>query len=176
MSDEQRTRGAAGGESTRPCGLYRTTVAIEGKVPADALVYFHNHGDPGPGVYLAERWAHNRAVFATRGALVPDAAWPTTLVALPKEGFYRVDEELWCCAKRCRRFAQGALVQLGYNARAEPILFVPTVGERGVALPRRGNKIDEANLAKLSPLHVEERFGPGAQGGRGDPDGSGYLH
>lgn len=38
-----------------PCGLYRTTRPIPDAVPAGVLVYYHNHGDPGPGVYLPDR-------------------------------------------------------------------------------------------------------------------------
>ena len=49
-----------------PCGIYRTLAQV-GDVPAGRLVYFHNHGDPGPGVYLPERWSANRAHFQARG-------------------------------------------------------------------------------------------------------------
>ena len=46
-----------------PCGLYRTTTKI-GDCEADRLVYFHNHGDPGPGFYFPEKWVKNRAQFS----------------------------------------------------------------------------------------------------------------
>ena len=53
------------------CGLYRTTASI-GRVAANHLVYFHNHGNPGPGVYLPESWEHNRAKFSPQGITLPD--------------------------------------------------------------------------------------------------------
>ena len=52
-----------------PCGLYRTTAAI-GSIEAGRLVYFHNHADPGPGMYLPARWTRNRATFPSRAALL----------------------------------------------------------------------------------------------------------
>ena len=42
-----------------------------GTVEAGRLVYFHNHGNPGPGLYFPERWTHNRAHFTPRGSTVP---------------------------------------------------------------------------------------------------------
>jgi hypothetical protein len=45
-----------------PCGVYRTKTAVAG-IEAGRLVYFHNHGDPGPGLYPPESWAQNRAKF-----------------------------------------------------------------------------------------------------------------
>lgn len=136
-----------------PCGLYRTTEPIEG-VPANQLVYFHNHGDPGPGVYLPEAWALNRARFSKRGTTLPDPSLAFTLERLPAEGFYRVLEEFTCCEKNCRTFGPDLLVQLGYNAQAEPILFVPELSDAGVALPQMGTKLARDRLGRLSPLKV----------------------
>ena len=49
-----------------PCGLYRTVKPI-GSIEAGRLVYFHNHGDPGPGLYFPESWsAQPRAVLQER--------------------------------------------------------------------------------------------------------------
>ena len=44
-----------------PCGIYRTDLALGDEVPAGRLVYFHDHGDPGPGIYLPRDWVANRA-------------------------------------------------------------------------------------------------------------------
>ena len=45
------------------CGLYRTSEPIEDAIEAGVLVYYHNHGDPGPGVYLPRAWrSHVRVV------------------------------------------------------------------------------------------------------------------
>ena len=54
-------------ETTKPpCGLYRT-VADVGEIQAGRLVYFHNHGDPGPGIFLPSSWHGNRARFEGTG-------------------------------------------------------------------------------------------------------------
>lgn len=135
------------------CGLYRTTEPISG-VPANRLVYFHNHGDPGPGVYLPESWRLNRAQFAERGTTLPDENLALTLEALPAEGLYRVLEAFHCCEQHCRRYDPELLVQLGYNAQAEPILFVPELSEAGMAFPEMGTRIDRDRLAKIARLTV----------------------
>src|SRR5690606_29471474 len=141
-----------------PCGLYRTTVEIAG-VPAGRLVYFHNHGEPGPGVYLPTGWRANRAEFSATGVTLPSPDVAHTLVPLPPEGLYRVLERFSCCEKRCRDFMPELLVQLGYDGAANPILFVPEWLPEGIAIPDRGVRVDEDRLAKLGRLVVASRAG-----------------
>ena len=136
-----------------PCGLYRTTRAVAG-VPADRLVYFHNHGDPGPGIYAPERWVHNRAQFSKQGHTLPDDDDGGGLEALPAEGLYRVTSSFVCCEKECRRFEPETLVQLGYTGEGAPIVFLPQLGPDGVTLPARGTKTSVDALANLSRLSV----------------------
>lgn len=138
-----------------PCGIYRTTQALEG-IPAGRLVYFHNHGDPGPGVYLPDRWANNRAIWQARGTTAPGAEWIASLSALTAEGLYRVREEFFCCPRNCRRYDQGALVQLGYDGEANPLLFVPEWSEAGLKFPLEGQKLEPTNLPRLEPLKVAQ--------------------
>jgi hypothetical protein len=140
-------------QSLPPCGLYRTT-QILGDIPAGKLVFFHNHGDPGPGVYLPRAWTQNRASFDGRGTPIPGAWWAATLDPLAYEGYYRVREAFHCCEKKCVEFQPDQLVQLGYNGDAEPILFVPEVREAGLAIPENGMRIDRARISKLTPLKV----------------------
>ncbi len=135
-----------------PCGLYRTTRAIGEAVPAGRLVFFHNHGDPGPGVYLPTGWRQNRALFDGNGVLLPAAWWAASLDPLAPEGFYRVRETFYCCDRRCQTFEVDQLVQLGYTAEAEPLLFVPEVIDSVFVVPDRGARIDRARIAKLHPL------------------------
>lgn len=149
---------AANTTDDRPCGLYRTTEELEGKLPAGRLVYYHNHGDPGPGVYPAASWSKNKASFSKRGILLPQEGWERTLEPLPAEGFYRVDQPFYCCENQCRRFDQGQLVQLGYNGRGEAILFVPIWSPQGLELPERGSRINDDRLAHLAALKVDQRF------------------
>jgi hypothetical protein len=139
-----------------PCGIYRTSLALADHVPAGRLVFFHNHGDPGAGIYLPSGWAANRARWHEQGHTIPTAAWASSLVPLPAEGFYRVREAFPCCAKRCRLYDTDLLVQLGYNSDAQPLLFVPEWTEAGLAIPEIGVRIDEDRLTRLALLKVAE--------------------
>ena len=138
-----------------PCGIYRTTQPLEA-IPAGRLVYFHNHGDPGPGVYLPERWVNNRAIWQARGTTATSEAWIGSLQALPAEGLYKVREEFFCCVNRCRRYEVGALVQLGYDAEAGALLFVPEWTEASLHFPVDGLKFEAKNAQRLEPLKVTE--------------------
>jgi hypothetical protein len=142
-----------------PCGLYRTTRPLE-SVPAGRLVYFHNHGDPGAGIYLPKDWSLNRAQWHARGYTVPDAEWSSSLEPLKAEGLYRVSEKFFCCEKRCRTYDAGALVQLGYTGEADALLFVPEWTQGGLGFPERGNKIGPEQLARLEPLAVAQGSAP----------------
>jgi hypothetical protein len=138
-----------------PCGLYRTVAAIAG-IEANRLVYFHNHGDPGPGLYLPESWTANRARFSTGGTTVPADFDPRSLRALPAEGFYRVTEAFYCCAKQCSRYEPDAFVQLGYNGAGRALVFVPELDRGGISIPDRGTMIDDTALDNLAVLAVRE--------------------
>lgn len=144
-----------------PCGLYRTTAPVAG-VPAGRLVYFHNHGDPGPGLYLPEGWAHNRVKLSKRGNVLPTPADVRHLEPLPPEGFYRVLQDFHCCEKKCRLFPTELLVQLGYNGEGQPILFVPELIDGQLGVPERGSAIDVANFAHLRLLKVASSQRDGA--------------
>ena len=136
-----------------PCGLYRTTGAI-GPVDTGRLVYFHNHGDPGPGVYLPKDWKYNRAQFEEKGHSIDNPGLVRFLQPLPPEGFYRVVETFHCCEKRCREFAQDSLLQLGYNSEAEPILFVPELVDSMLAIPAKGWKTTTESFGHIRQLRV----------------------
>jgi hypothetical protein len=142
-------------DDLRTCGVYRTTRALGDDVPAGRLVFFHNHGDPGAGVYLPAGWSANRAQWSEHGHVVPDD-WAASLAPLPDEGFYRVVESFSCCEQSCRMYEPDLLVQLGYDAEANPLLFVPEWTEAGLALPEMGLRIDEDRLGRLAPLVVAE--------------------
>lgn len=140
--------------SLPPCGLYRTRRALADHVTAGRLVFFHNHGEPGAGVYLPESWRLNTAQFAKGGFPIPSPEWAQDLEPLPAEGFYRVREPFHCCEEHCREFEADALVQLGYDAEAHPLLFVPEWTEEGMAIPDMGTRIDPDRLSQLAPLRV----------------------
>jgi len=133
--------------------MYRTSGTI-GSVEGGRLVYFHNHGDPGPGIYLPKEWKYNRAQFDEKGQTLEDPGLVRFLQPLPPEGFYRVLESFHCCEKQCRLFGEDALIQLGYNAQAEPILFVPELVDAMFAIPAKGWKTSLESLGHLRQLQV----------------------
>lgn len=139
-----------------PCGLYRTMLPI-GDVTAGRLVYFHNHGNPGPGLYFPERWTHNRADFSPTGSTLPVVFDLRALRALPAEGFYRVTSAFFCCEKHCVQFQPDAFVQLGYNGAGRALLFVPELTGGAIAIPERGTMIDDGVLVHLVALQVTEK-------------------
>ena len=139
-----------------PCGLYRTVKPI-GDVEAGRLVYFHNHGNPGPGFYFPERWAHNRATFSQNGVTAPADFDPRALRALPAEGFYRVKAPFFCCEKECVKFEPESLVQLGYNGAGKALVFIPEFAGGVINVPERGTFVDDDALGNLVLLKLAER-------------------
>jgi hypothetical protein len=139
-----------------PCGLYRTVKKI-GPIEVGRLVYFHNHGNPGPGVYFPEKWNHNRAVFAQNGQTVPMPLEAGALHALPAEGFYRVAKAFHCCEKKCVEFQPDQLLQLGYNGAGKALVFVPEYVSGGLEVPERGTFVDDDVLVHMVQLKYPER-------------------
>ena len=138
-----------------PCGIYKTTDPI-GSIPPDSFVYFHNHGDPGPGVYPPAKWIQNRAVFREKGVPLSNELQAKGLIPLPPEGFYRVRQALKPNPNSQTVFQPGQLVQIGYNSRAETILFVPQLGANGLEIPSRGIIIQPENMRFLEYLLVAQ--------------------
>jgi len=141
-----------------PCGLYRTLGPI-GSIEPNRLVYFHNHGNPGPGLYLPKSWKHNQAKFDERGQTLVDPGLVRFLEPLPREGLYRVEEPFHCCEKQCRHFERDLLLQLGYNANAEPIVFVPELVDSMLAIPAQGWKTSLETVRNLRALKVQSSAG-----------------
>jgi hypothetical protein len=139
-----------------PCGLYRTVKPIAG-IESGRLVYFHNHGNPGPGLYMPEDWTHNRARFSENGTTVPADFDPRALRALPAEGFYRVKAAFYCCEKQCVKFEPEQLVQLGYNGAGRALAFIPEYAGGSISVPERGTFVDDAALPNLVKLSLPER-------------------
>lgn len=135
------------------CGLYRTTGTIGG-VPAGRLVMFHNHGNPGAGIFQPESWTLNRANFHSRGTALANDDEAKKLRALPAEGLYMVKSQFTCCKNDCQTFQVDQLVQLGYNGEGKGILFTPTLTDTAMTLPERGTAIDDVNFEKLHAVKV----------------------
>jgi hypothetical protein len=145
-------------DGSRPCGLYRTILPLPGHadaVAAGRLVYFHNHSNRGPPIVLLPTSnTHNTWTFDETGHVVEDEAFIEALERLEPEGLYRVREHFHPDGSRV--VATGALVQLGYNRRAEPILFFPrpVEGENALMFPSQGMGIPPALYALLEPLDL----------------------
>ena len=139
-----------------PCGVYRTVHKI-GEVEAGRLVYFHNHGNPGPGLYFPETWSHNRAKWSANGYTLPKVFDMRALKPLPAEGFYRVTSSFYCCEKNCVQFEPDQLLQLGYNGAGKALVFVPEYVGGAIQVPERGTAVDDASLPHLAPLKLPER-------------------
>jgi hypothetical protein len=136
-----------------PCGLYRTRAAI-GAIPAGRLVFFHNHGDPGPGLYLPSGWKRNRVELQPRGQTLEDPELLRHLEPLPPEGFYRVTEPFYCCENKCRQFETDTLLELGYNGDGKAIVFTPELVDGMLAIPTNGTAVDASVLPLLKQLKV----------------------
>jgi len=152
------TKATKSEESSGMCGLYLTTEPIGETVPAGLMVSFHDHGDPGPGVYLPKGWRQNKALFDKLGVMIPDEAYFETLEPLSAEGFYRVTEAFHCCEKHCRLYQVGDLVQLGYRGDGTALLFLPIFTFNGLTLPKRGTRVGMDKLSMLEKLNVPEDF------------------
>lgn len=162
------------------CGLYLTTEPIEVTIEAGKLVFFHNHGEPGPAVYPVMSYRHNKAIFSRQGVELPFVGYERTLKPLLAEGFYRVQREFTCCEKRCHVFTEGTLVQLGYKAEGTPLLFVPEWTYKGLILPKTGTKVQQEDLSSLESVKVVRAFRRSDLRPATPVDvtitGSGYLH
>ncbi|MEM9492900.1 MAG: hypothetical protein AAGC55_27370 [Myxococcota bacterium] len=140
------------------CGLYKTIAPLpdrEDEVAAGLLVYFHNHSVQGPPLLLLPwRNVNNKWQFHERGYLITDAAYLATLEALRREGFYRLREPFH--PKVDQIVDHNALVQLGYNRQAEPILFFPTLHPTANSLvfPNKGVKIALSVCELLEPIDL----------------------
>lgn len=134
------------------CGLKRTVFPLPGReelVPAGILVSFHDHSDDGrPVVRLPKQARANRWVFEEDGIPIDDVAWATTLVDLPKEGFYELTSELWIGGGR--KLPVGLLVQLGYTRQGQPAAF-PGVLVSGSAIQfqKQGTLLTDLQAASL---------------------------
>ena len=136
-----------------PCGLYRTRGPV-GNIATGRLVYFHNHGDPGPGLYLPTGWKKNRVEVSSRGTTLTDTSLVRYLEPLPPEGLYRVTESFFCCERKCTQFEPEALLELGYNGEGQAIVFVPELIDGELSIPTSGTAIDHSRLASMKQLKV----------------------
>lgn len=136
-------------------GLYRTSEGYPGheeEIPANALVYVgvqQNGGLPfvvRPGSNRKNRWFWAEPTQSLRAL-----NWAGTLKKLPSEGFYVLPTELQF--PEGGKWLKGAIIQLGYNAEGQGIIFVAEQHddeERNLLVfGDRGRSVDDALLARL---------------------------
>jgi hypothetical protein len=136
-------------------GLYRTTQSMPGneeQIPANVLVFVGQAENGGtmfvvrPGANRRNRWFWGEPTTPLRSP-----TWAKTLKALPAEGFYTLPQTLEL--EGGGRWLQGAIVQLGYNAEGQGILFVAEWKEDGtdnaLHFSDRGVVIDDRMLDRL---------------------------
>ena len=141
-------------KETKPCGIYRTSVAMPGKeeqVPAGRLVYYHNHSEQGPPIVLMpSKNTNNKWAFHTRGYLVTSKTFSDGLKPLPREGFYVLRASL---SVGDGFLPERSLVQLGYNPKGEPILFPGKRQGNSIEFPLRGAGFKADSIFKeLDPV------------------------
>lgn len=150
-----------------PCGLCFTSQEIQvgdTQIEKNQLLYFHNHSDQGVPVLIfptqntGNKWAFDHPVSLQD---VPTVM--KSLVRLKPEGLYRLTEHVHLNDKET--INKNALVQLGYTARGEPILFYPEEVAWGNALsfPMKGQRISGAIYKLLEPLDVHGPYVKEAQ-------------
>jgi hypothetical protein len=109
-------------------GIYKTTKYLPGEeahVPPNILVLVRTDGEFAPASVLKPvQNTHNQWHFGMPGYKIPPASlnWGSTLIKLPHEGFYRLKQDF--DFGDGGHYATNAIVQLGYTASAEPILFI----------------------------------------------------
>jgi hypothetical protein len=151
------------------CGLYRTTKALPGyeeRIPANSLVYFHNHGEnngPLPTVIPPDHNVHNRWHFHGPPVEFRGLTWAESLERVSPEGFYTLRREL---SFDGGKWPKGSLVQLGYTKNADPILFIARVrsrlDENDLFFSDKGVGVKRSDLSILEPSTVYEEPNDGA--------------
>ncbi len=134
-------------------GLYRTTTALPGNetaFPKGVLVYV---GEKGGNKFIVRpgQNRHNRWYWGEPTTPLRSPTWARTLLALRGEGFYTLPEALEF--EGGGRWLKNAIVQLGYNEKGEPIVFVAQrrEGEKSnvLAFSDRGRRISDELLEQL---------------------------
>lgn len=148
------------------CGLYRTTRPLpsEGDVPAGILINVHEHEAlvlhlPVVNEFNRWQWAKDPIEIASRD-------WLQSAERLPSEGVYLLSKDL--------DFEGGswparALVQLGYDRHANPIVFLGQQryhrAENVVTFAEKGVPFARERLEELLPVVIYEEPDPNLAGG-----------
>ncbi len=119
------------------------------------LVYFHNHSDESSAhglILLPKDNHHNRWNFNDKGFLIKEERLLKLIAPLKPEGLYRLKEHFH--SSETEVVSQGALVQLGYNQKAEALIFFPKILTEinGLIFPDKGMIITDKIYDYLVPV------------------------
>lgn len=140
------------------CGLFKCLQQFQvgdTVIEQDQLLHFHNHSDQGTPVLLfPTQNTHNQWTFDHPVYLQDFASVMPNLARLKPEGLYRLTEQVPLSEKET--INKNAMVQLGYTAQGEPIIFHPENVSWGnaVSFPQKGQKITGAIYKLLEPLDI----------------------
>jgi hypothetical protein len=145
-------------------GIFRSTKYLprsESLIGPSQLVLIRTDGQFGPAsVLLPQANTFNRWSFNVPGIKLTGEAdeWGKALMRLPHEGFYRLRKEMVFAEDN--KWLEGAILQLGYNRRGEPLLFIakrrkPLV-ENDLFFESQGLKVDDEWLDQLDALAWHE--------------------
>jgi len=149
---------------SKECGLYKSTQPIpagEDFVEAPRLVYYHNHSKQGDSmVILPDANVNNVWSFGDKGFLVNSDSFIEGLEPMKPQGVYWLREHFH--PNEDQVVNKHAVVQLGYNALAEPILFFPSALKdgNGLEFPVSGMKVSQAIYDLLEPLDLKGPYVP----------------
>lgn len=135
-------------------GLYRTTTAMPGHedaFPASVLVFIGEKSGQKfvvrPGQNRNNRWYWGDPTTVMRSP-----TWGRTLKRLPSEGYYTLPEDMNFDGGG--RWLKNAVVQLGYNAQGQGIVFVAesrdTATDNALFFSDRGMLISDETLERLT--------------------------
>ncbi len=145
-----------------PCGLYKTGIALpesedNEEIPAGHLIMFHNHSNKGiPFLQMPKENINNFWYFHEYGPGIKNQEFIDALIPLREQGLYYLNtpletDDAW--------YSELTLVQLGYNLRAEPILFIaePLPDQNGFYFKETGYGFEDLDVFRI--LSPEKPFG-----------------
>ncbi len=136
-------------------GLYRTTQpypGFENQFPADVLIFVGRAQDGSTFVVRPRENRRNRWFWGEPTTPLRSPTWGATLKKLPREGFYILPETI--TTEGGGRWVTNAIVELGYNAKGQGIVFVAEWDEGGrdntLTFSDKGAMISDDILSRLT--------------------------
>ena len=147
-----------------PCGLYRTGIVLPAEedgdeVPAGHLIMFHNHSNRNiPFLQMPKENINNVWSFHEMGPGIENDEFIEAMIPLRDQGLYYLNQDLQTSSDDAW-YSELTLVQLGYNLKAEPILFMaePLEEQNGFFFHDEGYGFPDLDILKI--LSPQQPFG-----------------